>query len=495
MARHANLIVFAEVVICLLAALPVAAQSCATDNFEEGTLNSSFWTTETTGPGTASVQLGTYNGEPSVELETFAYGTGEFITHSLTSSAYGTVSVMVYYDNIYANGYKLLDLYSGSDAPPSSYHIYIDWGDLATYLYYPTTPPSGTWALTQLVPPKSTGWHQWTFASTPNGVTIQIDGATVFTQPIGFAFSAITLGTFGVAGSAYFAAFSFCPTSGCQVNPTDVKPFPGTPFSRDGKPLSMNATFAPTDANGAPVTLSNEETACGFTGFNWQQEIVSLPAPSGLFPVDQTAVNSSNLAADGSLQAPPPFPDPPFDGYLYEVADYNGNDNAWPFFWSATDLTRNTLPCTPALGSPIQTAYTMNFQDCPGDPNLPSGSAIQFQTSLVGVCGTDVTPTACNGVTPGYPSAPLFTWNWETTFNGDSKNPVTGVGGAQLKSVFPLDPNSGTGGVSITSINSVPQNPPSVSCTATPNSLWPPNVFLARMCSTSPVPERVATIG
>src|SRR5205823_4794705 len=34
---------------------------------------------------------------------------------------------------------------------------------------------------------------------------------------------------------------------------------------------------------------------------------------------------------------------------------------------------------------------------------------------------------------------------------------------------------SGTGGVTITSINGVPQTPPSVSCTATPTTISPPN--------------------
>ena len=39
----------------------------------------------------------------------------------------------------------------------------------------------------------------------------------------------------------------------------------------------------------------------------------------------------------------------------------------------------------------------------------------------------------------------------------------------------PIDPSSGTGGVTITSVNGVPQTPPIVSCTATPSTLWPPN--------------------
>lgn len=275
-----------------------------------------------------------------------------------------------------------------------------------------------------------------------------------------------------------YADYDYVSVSSSCVNPSDVKPFAGTPFSRDGKPLSMNAAFAPTDGNGMPTALTSKAASCGFTDFNWQQEVVSLPAPSPFFPVSPGTVNPANLSLDGSFVAPPSFFDPPQGGgYILEasngqlVPDY---DNAYPFYWNSSDLAGN-LPCSPAQTIPTRTANALRFQDCPGDWKLPNGAAIQFQTSLVGVCGPNATAAACNAVPPGFPSPPLLTWTWNSTFNGTYSNPSTGIGGAQLKSVFPLDPNSGSGGITITSINNVPQTPPVVSCTTNPTTLWPPN--------------------
>jgi hypothetical protein len=89
----------------------------------------------------------------------------------------------------------------------------------------------------------------------------------------------------------------------------------------------------------------------------------------------------------------------------------------------------------------VETTDTLRFQDCP-NPTAPES----FMTSLVGVLPS------------GIPSASLYWWTWTTTFNG------TSGGINQNKSSGPPDPNSGTGGVTITSINCVllpPVVPPS----------------------------------
>jgi hypothetical protein len=75
-----------------------------------------------------------------------------------------------------------------------------------------------------------------------------------------------------------------------------------------------------------------------------------------------------------------------------------------------------------------------------------------FTTSLVGV-NPDNTA-----------SSPLYTWSWISTYNGD-------VGGfAETASSQPVN-GSGTGGVTITSVNGVPQSPATVTCTATPSKI------------------------
>ena len=101
---------------------------------------------------------------------------------------------------------------------------------------------------------------------------------------------------------------------------------------------------------------------------------------------------------------------------------------------------------------------TLSFVDNPSDPclpggaarlcggiNDPAGSVFAFSTTLVGVVGTGPSATV----------TPLVTWTWQSTFNG------TAGGVAQTRSINPIDPGSGTGNVTITSINGV-QLPPVV---------------------------------
>lgn len=55
----------------------------------------------------------------------------------------------------------------------------------------------------------------------------------------------------------------------------------------------------------------------------------------------------------------------------------------------------------------------------------------------------------CNS--PGAPSAPLYQWTWYSNYNGSTG----GVYGVQPSNFLPPDPGSGTGGVTVTSINGV----------------------------------------
>jgi hypothetical protein len=90
----------------------------------------------------------------------------------------------------------------------------------------------------------------------------------------------------------------------------------------------------------------------------------------------------------------------------------------------------------------------------------------------------------CASCSSGFqPSAPLFEWTWKSNFSGTTCKAIT-CGGifdiyisdlAQTASAYPPDPGSGAGGITITSINGVQQTSPSVTCTATSNTLWPPN--------------------
>ena len=97
---------------------------------------------------------------------------------------------------------------------------------------------------------------------------------------------------------------------------------------------------------------------------------------------------------------------------------------------------------------------TLSFVDAPADCcNLSDGgNFIAFQTTLVGISSQG--STSCGEGGPPY-CTNLLSWTWNSTFNG------TAGGVHQTASIYPIDPGSGTGGVTVTSINGV-QLPPAV---------------------------------
>jgi hypothetical protein len=292
----------------------------------------------------------------------------------------------------------------------------------------------------------------------------------LFTQQTnsGNSFQTYTLSTPGAIGQVFYLdefttsvvwryRSSIVVNTDCPLNQNDVHPFAGGQYSVDGKPTSMFATFVPTDS-GLPVGLAFKATACGYTDFDWQQTVKVDPDANLVF---STQNPTTPLAV--------PYPDPPPYGYTYQAQDprlsYTPNA-AYPFYFDQTapqsyplSLLANETP----LGDPPSLRDSLLFVDSPFDNSLPAGTDVEFETSLVGIVG----------LSPGaVASPPLYTWTWKSNFNGTS-------GGASIihapNNPFPADPGSGTGGITITSINGVPQTPPSVSCTATPSTLWPPN--------------------
>lgn len=247
------------------------------------------------------------------------------------------------------------------------------------------------------------------------------------------------------------------------------------------QPTSITATFTPNFG----YTLAQAAQLCGFRDFDWQQTITNLPVPGPVCAAGSAVPITAT-----------PFNDPPPGGYSYQVPP---NAVELPVYWnlftrlpdplslefnerpttSPTTLFFDDAPadaCLSVLGYP-SLAYLFNFsippQDCGNSPppittirqlcgnrTAPSGSTLAFTTRLVGIRGTlpgaDVVDTGIG-------------FAWTSNFNG------TAGGIAVINSAQPVDPGSGIGGVTITSINGVTQTPPSVSCDAAPNVLWPPN--------------------
>jgi len=326
-----------------------------------------------------------------------------------------------------------------------------------------------------------------------SGEVVSSVGDPLFGTFSPFAPQPFTLTGPGIASVTFFAnCFNFCGTllniadlsapeikivSNCTVNPNDVT-LRTLGVSQDLQATEMLASFTPSNGH----SLAQVASDCGFSGFNWVQIIDGWPGPSGLFKGAAPALPVIIPPAD-------PINDPPLGGYTYLASQEAPFLNAFPFYYNTGNVPSGCALRLDngACGTPItdNVGFTLNFFDSPRNACLPGGTLLahlficdgpttnpqfmSFKTQLVGVCAT--TSARCaNG--PGKPSVSLFEWTWNDNFNGGSGG---GVFDVQSASFSQADPTSGTGGITITSLNGIAQTPPSVTCTATPTILWPPN--------------------
>ena len=280
-------------------------------------------------------------------------------------------------------------------------------------------------------------------------------GLRAFNLPI-FAFDGDGLVDFGIPGNfrdptgyggpnAYFSNTFPNPTSGVVNFIAPIPPGQTDYFALEENIRSavscqqvINNALSPLVGIGTPqisttftpnlgLSLFEAAPICGFVVFDWQQAITNLPAPSPYFQIGNPTT---------PLTAPPPFLDPPPGGYRTHGIDQP--DDSYPFYYNFRDgeLTKNettpstlrffddaTNPCLPGGAA----------ADCGGN-TAPPGSFMGFHTQLVGV-GSDGSPVYLG-----------IGFSWKTTFNG------TSGGTATTKNALPPDPGSGTGGVTVTSI-------------------------------------------
>ncbi|MCX6632835.1 MAG: hypothetical protein NTW28_34990 [Candidatus Solibacter sp.] len=261
--------------------------------------------------------------------------------------------------------------------------------------------------------------------------------------------------TLAAGGTITFTATYITPSCASIIGiaARAVRHWPGVPYSSDGKPRSMNALFAPTGTNGSLMTIADAKAACNFTDFNWQQTVEVAPNPNPITVCNPSGFQGLCAYARSDPNQPlvSPFSDPPKGGYYFVGKPVS---DPFPFYLDSVVL------------STYKTPYTLTFFDNPTDPVLnpliqaaynfqPTATADKYTTSLVGMlaCGGGGQPV-CG--TSGAASPPLFTWTWQSTYNGTSGSV------RELQNLGPLDTGSGTGGITITSINGV-QLPPVVS--------------------------------
>lgn len=233
--------------------------------------------------------------------------------------------------------------------------------------------------------------------------------------------------------------------SGSNTTPVTNTPSPSSsPDSTTCAAVVQDAVLGPTIVRQTSIlasftpkqgyTLDQAAQLCGFRTFNWQQYILTWPLPSTLFQTGNPT----------PLSAPPAFFDPPPRGYAYQ----NPPNNAFPFYWNESGNPQDPYSL---LANTV--GNTINFVDNPANPCLPGGSGINcggfapegsylgFQTNLVGI-GRDGSATNISG------------FDWIDTFNG------TSGGISRAGNPFPVDPGSGTGGITIIRIRKNLYTPP-----------------------------------
>jgi hypothetical protein len=282
-----------------------------------------------------------------------------------------------------------------------------------------------------------------------------------------FGFDGDGIDSYGIAGNgndstgyggpnAYFTSISADQTSGTVNFITPIAAKGGTGFFSLENALSSATACSSVLNNAVPkptgggteisttftpnlgYTLAQAAQLCGFIEFDWRQTIRSLPLPSPFFAAGSTI----------PLHAPPPFNDPPPNGYAYQNPP---NAVLLPVYYNLFTPASNPLSL-----AANETSTTLSFYDAPADPCLPGGSGCGGQTAPAG--SKLAFTTHLVGIMGALPGATVVDtgigFDWTDTFNG------TAGGIAVINSRVPVDPGSGTGGITVTAYDPTTTLPP-----------------------------------
>ena len=291
------------------------------------------------------------------------------------------------------------------------------------------------------------------------------------------------------------------PSLYVTVNTGGPNSLPTTAFP-NGQPTSITANLTLATAPPAlpgntiplPFTLPSyvatlQQAAVAinpdFVGLDWEQTWLSLPSPSPLY---------SNVNPFAQITAPPFSNDPPFEGYVTgggaPFCSYNTNllgmitgynysiaaMQAYPFYYAPTGPAGDCFSLS-TMVTPADTV--LSFGDRPSDSCLPGGSGVgcfgetdpigselALETQLVGIIpiadASDFFDSTCNPLTflCAVPLGPSFFWT--DTFNGTTGNVSVPA------SALPVDPGSGSGGITVLSVNASVPEPSSILLLALP---------------------------
>jgi hypothetical protein len=317
-----------------------------------------------------------------------------------------------------------------------------------------------------------------TLVGVVNNSTLPITSINLTSSFMAFAFDGDGIDTYGVPGNgqdttgyggpnAYFNNISTDLTMGTVNFIVPIAPHGGTSFfsleaalsaatacstiinnsvtnsAGTGTQTTMTATFTPN----LGYTLAQAAQLCGFTAWDWQSTVTSMPAPSPFYAVAQpvpvspacpTSVTSCNLVT------PPTFNDPPPNGYSYETPP---DAVVLPVFWNLFLPASNSN----SLGY-HETSTTLEFVDSPADQCLPGGKDLTPCGGVTAPAGSQVGKTThLVGIVGNLPGATVLDtgigFSWTDSFNG------TAGGISVLYNPGGVDPGSGTGGSTVTNVN------------------------------------------
>ncbi len=200
---------------------------------------------------------------------------------------------------------------------------------------------------------------------------------------------------------------------------------------------NIDAVFTPN----LSLTLSKAAKICGFTSFDWVQQVTHQNDPSEFYARNNKGAFDSTV--NGSVRLTSlrtPYSDPPAGGgYLSDAPDFS-----YPFYYDAKsgELQQHELG-----------DLLLTFHDRPADFCLPGGPDVggpkcDFKAEPKGSYGGYVTHLA--GVNADGTATDLgIGFTWTSTYNGKSGNVAT-------KKTDQADgPGSGTGGVTVTGVTDV----------------------------------------
>jgi hypothetical protein len=260
--------------------------------------------------------------------------------------------------------------------------------------------------------------------------------------------------------------------AGPGVDPNNPDPISKIPAGEDRslskEPTEILATYKPNFG----LSLEDAATYAGYKSFNWVQTWI-VPDPNPFLKCwdpwcfIKVHLTNSTIAVN----------DPPNEyGYTYCNPNVPGNiswvldcTNRYPYYYPV-DAAADTcirvvlvapdtflLDCTVRL-QPNDSA--LNFWDAPQDSCLldkdgnqsPNWNAVTCNNTNAKQFSYLAFTTQLVGVRDGQDYDPLPAWfAWIDTFNGASGGLTS-----TPEKIFPVDPGSGSGGITITSVNGIP---------------------------------------